>query len=372
MAYDTAALTSRLKRITSTNDDPLCCALCLQRFPDGPYGSYSILNVCCGKRYCKSCGDAGGGYIAKTAIKTPADRCSFCKVPGFGNLRLAKKQAKKGYPWAQSILAEIFVKGEELRQSYFDALRWNRKAAAQGHPGATLAMSTHYLYGHGCTSDLCESAKHAQLAMVLDPRLAVAAMKNICLIGKAYIASGKDSDAKCLLEPIALNSSQACDILAAIAFQEGDFATVLEMTLFAALQGDHANALEAMEYFAESRRMPLAKLFYDIARKAQKASEAEPQVGDREAIDAVHAKLCQLRRVCKTCAVSLNKSNRLLCKGCKAYCYCSIDCQKKHWDRSEADHREECKIAQKLTKGHNEFKAKCLNFLTTPLIRTLI
>lgn len=362
MAYDTAALTSRLKGITCTNDDPLCCALCSRSFPDGPYGSYSILNVCCGRRYCKSCGDAGGGYIAKTARKTSADQCSFCKVPGFGNLRLAKKQAKKGYPWAQSILAEIFVKGEELRQSYFDALRWNRKAAAQGHPGATLGMSTHYLYGHGCTSDLCESAKHAQLAMVLDPRLAVAAMENICLIGKAYIASDKDSDAKCLLGPIANNSPEACDILAAIASQEDDFSTVIEMTICAALQGCENNALEAMMYFAEFQ-MPLAKLFYVIARKAQDASEAQSQVGDREAVEAVHARLCALRRVCKTCGVSLNTSNRMLCKGCKTYCYCSVDCQKKHWDRSKANHREECKIAQKLTRGHNEFGAKCLNFI---------
>lgn len=355
MAYDTAALTSRLKRITSTNDDPLCCALCLQRFPDGPYGSYSILNVCCGKRYCKSCGDAGGGYIAKTAIKTPADRCSFCKVPGFGNLRLAKKQAKKGYPWAQSILAEIFVKGEELRQSYFDALRWNRKAAAQGHPRATLAMSTHYLYGHGCTSDLCESAKHAQLAMVLDPRLAVAAIENICLIGKAYVASGKDNDAKCLLEPIAYNSSEACDILATIASEEEDFSTALKMTMCAAFQGCETNALTTMQLFTESR-MPLAKLFYDIARKVQKVSEAKFLVEKRETIKTVHAKLYELRRVCKTCGVSLNTSNRMLCKGCKTYCYCSVDCQREHWDRSENGHREECKIAQKMSVYREECK----------------
>lgn len=248
MACDIAALTSSLKGITCTNDDPLRCALCSRTFPDGPYGSFSILNVCCGKRYCKSCGDAGGGYIAKTARKTPADQCSFCKVPGFGNLRLAKKQAKKGYPWAQSIMAEIFVKGEELSQSYFDALRWNRKAAAQSHPGATLALSTHYLYGHGCSSDLCESAKHAQSAMILDPRLAGAAIENICSIGEAYVNSGKVSDAKCLLEPVAINSSEACDILATIASEEDDFSTALKMTMCAALQGSENNALVSMHF----------------------------------------------------------------------------------------------------------------------------
>ena len=94
--------------------------------------------------------------------------------------------------------------------------------------------------------------------------------------------------------------------------------------------------------------MPLAKLFYDIARKVQKASGAKFLVGKREAIKAVHAKLCELRRVCKTCRVSLKTSNRMLCK---TYCYCSVDCQKEHWERSEDGHREECKIAQKLTKG---------------------
>ena len=348
MAYDTAALTSRLKGITCTNDDPLCCALCSRSFPDGPYGSYSILNVCCGKRYCKLCDDAGGGYIAKTARKSPADQCSFCKVPGCANLGLAKKQAKKGYPWAQSILAEIFVKGEELRHSYFDALRWNRKAAAQGHPGATLALSTHYLYGDGCTSDLCESAKHAQLAMVLDPRLTDVAIVNICLIAEKYIDSGKLGDAECLLRPIRNNSSVACDMLAFIASKEDDMSTVLEMHLCAALQGSAYSAVVAMKFFAS--RMPVAKVFYDIARKAQKASETQSHVGDREAVGAFHAKICELRRVCKTCGIHLNTSNRMLCKGCKTCCYCSLDCQKKHWNHPEIGHRhrEDCKKVTEL------------------------
>ena len=41
-----------------------------------------------------------------------------------------KKNAKKGFAWAQHLLGQSFYHGDGVTISHYDAVRWYRKAAA--------------------------------------------------------------------------------------------------------------------------------------------------------------------------------------------------------------------------------------------------
>jgi len=66
--------------------------------------------------------------------------------------------------------------------------------------------------------------------------------------------------------------------------------------------------------------------------------------------------LREVRDSCGGCGAEFEGKERKFCSGCRAYCYCSRDCQKMHWNRKENGHREDCKGLTELKQKMKEAK----------------
>ena len=93
-----------------------------------------------------------------------------------------------------------------------------------------------------------------------------------------------------------------------------------------------------MRCCSEQNLIAQSRLWLSISKNNTAACECKAMLTCREVAT-------DLRKFCWTCEVELNIGNRKLCKGCKAFCYCSVDCQKTHWDMSEDGHRSELRKA---------------------------
>ena len=276
-----------------------------------------------------------------------ADQCPLCNARGIGRIGLTKKQAKRGHAWAQCQLGERYENGDGVSPSDFEAVRWYRKAASQGHIGALL-----------CLIAILSQNDEEPARNVLEANACKEKVRKICrLIGDAREYLFDVGEQFYFL----YEYEEAIDVLLPLA--ESGMSEAYE-TLGDAyyISEGYNEALEwYLEQFSQEKSVAAAYGVMSCCWQLGRFAEAKfwltfPGVTTfrvdedlfAESLPHVQSSLRALRQTCKVCGVSLNADTRKLCKGCKAYCYCSRDCQKIHWNRSEDGHREECKEVTRL------------------------
>ena len=68
--------------------------------------------------------------------------------------------------------------------------------------------------------------------------------------------------------------------------------------------------------------------------------------------------LRKLRDTCGACGAKFEGKDRKFCGGCRAFCYCSRECQKMHWNCKVNGHREDCLGLKDLKVKLKEAKPK--------------
>ena len=339
-----------LKGILNTNDDPFQCAACFGSI-GSDYDDCTSVHICCGKMICGKCDLEGTVYIEKT------DRCCLCNSTNIASIGLIKKQAKKGNAWAQHGLALSYHNGNDLTKSSYEAFRWFRKAAARGHPEAMINMSVLCRTGEGRSRDLAEAWAWAQKAYLHGkPLFEDAVIDQLAIIGIDFGRQKKYGEIDSILTEMSdIGVDKASTVrtqnnVGCLYYNTGDFPSALVMFTKSAFQHDAGSAFDAMDCSWKLNRLAEAKFWMNLASRLADGQE----LVQSNFLPGVQEQLRTLRKTCKVCSVPLNTTARKLCKGCKAYCYCSAACQKEHWDRTEDGHREECKrvteLKEQLTK----------------------
>ena len=80
-------------------------------------------------------------------------------------LRWFRKAAAQGHAGAQAKLGLMYSRGRGVTQDYDAAVRWYRKAAAQGHAGAQYNLGQMYRRGQGVKQDYVRAYVWWELAV---------------------------------------------------------------------------------------------------------------------------------------------------------------------------------------------------------------
>ena len=337
--------------VISSNPDPDSCVICsnnLKRWSD-EYRGMGTLNLCCGSDVCGHCRTMG------KHVKDGGS-CHVCGMSG-PTLQQAKRNAKKGIPWAQFHLGRSFTTGDFTMQSDYEAIRWYRKAAAQGHPFANYALARCYMEGLGCEIDLRLSKEMCKLSLAQDPVV----MKNyfydsMIILAEKYYNNGDLDQRDDLLEtllrgsPDNLPADTQYRLGGALLLAE-NWISAEEIFLSSAMNGHVLSAWNLQVFFSEESLFAKQKVWIDHVKKNIVLLPKSQSYNFRMTIEKAKKNFRELRGACASCGVLLDRSTRKLCGGCHTYCYCSRQCQKQHWNNRHCGHKTECIGTQKLIES---------------------
>ena len=354
-----------LKGIISTNDDPGKCAMCLsptvliEGVPGVRFSAYCL--PCCGKRLCSACEDADCGF-ALDLLGEP--RCTFCNALKSSTFSLCLQEATTGMAWAQYFMGFYYFTGDSPNQAF--AFDYMVKAASQGHPKAFLVLSTLCRGNYGHPRDLMSAQAFAKKARSLHLNLRL--LSNMLLVGiaKQYFEDGAVEEASAILTDVAKEADpnaldgELCDAIASLAYRIDDKQFSGEMRARAFCLGEVQSAYCASSSYFVVEHYALSKLWLSVACKTKSGFRYFMMMDDdgtvtpvpwsftklKERRDWIRSKLREISDSCGGCGAALEGDERKYCRGCKAFCYCSRDCQKMHWNRTDGGHRAECKEAQ--------------------------
>ena len=358
-----------LKGIVNSNDDPTRCAGCSASFQD--LREVRATLICCGRGVCESCFD----------VEEKLKHCPQCNVPMRGTSKefaaCLKKHSKKGHPWAQASLAILYIEGDEIRQSISEARHWYCQAAKRGHPIAMRDLGKWFLYGRfGCPVDLRQAQEYFEAGLKAS-KASHSCCYEFCqegLVGvaKCHLEAKSFEKAKAMLLPLAeegVGTAQEAfgdailqDCEEGLSYHDCSSALFWYSSAAFALEGGEAAsgaALGAMICSSEGLpKYAQAKFWGRIIKKSLRHPEinGEARIGRVKELVLLQRKLRGMRDVCGGCGAEFEGEERKFCRACRAYCYCSRECQKMHWNRKEGGHREDCKGASELKQKMKEKK----------------
>lgn len=352
-----------LKGIVNSNDDPLACALCSVHTDSTSCGRIGNLLACCGKEICLSCGE-------HRQYDEVFFFCPFGCPPGSSKvwLKALKRHAKKGRPWAQSMLGMLYVLGDVVRPSVSEATRLIDMAAKNGSPQAMEMMGQFYLKGNGLIAADLSKARHN-----FDAALSLVPGSDGCRNGLLEVSTqhlkkndeGSTAAAKSILlsicgfppkDPKVFRHSDAMFFLGSIFQNEKDFAraSILHTESFATCTT--CSTIEKADVAFELTRCSMAQglvaqssFWFGKIKLSMISTHRRRDVIERYL--SQRAFLRQLRDTCGACGAEFEGKDRKYCGGCRTFCYCSRECQKMHWNRKAIGHREDC-------LGLNDLKMK--------------
>ena len=259
-----------------------------------------------------------------------------------------------GKAWAQ------FQYGQTLAKRV--ATRWFKKAANQGHPNACLELA--FTFRHEdkwvCHRDLELAKSYAEKAKSLYSGFRLRANRALFSIAQEYAQEQATENAIVILTDIANETdtsaldSSLCEKAAACLYGLRQYQLAAKLYTNAFFRGVVRSALGVSLCHAYSKNHALSKLWFSIASQMKNQYVAVDGSTKKELSwsdvkswqDYIQSNLRKNRDSCGGCGAALQGDTRKYCRGCKAYCYCSKDCQKMHWNRKKDSHRDECKEAK--------------------------